>query len=54
MDVLVQMRSKFDKAEEMANLKKQLTGERWKTGARGADKEEERWRKRWEDESKVE
>lgn len=27
MDVLVQMRSNFDKPEEMAGLKKKLTGE---------------------------
>lgn len=29
MDVLVQMRNNFDKPEEMANLKKRLSGERW-------------------------
>lgn len=30
MDILVQMRNNFDKPEEMANLKKRLTGETWR------------------------
>jgi len=29
MDILVQMKNNFDKPEEMANLKKRLTGEKW-------------------------
>lgn len=34
MDILVQMKNNFDKPEEMANLKKRLTGEKWR-GERG-------------------
>lgn len=30
MDTLVQMRNNFDKPEEMANLKKRLSGEKWR------------------------
>ena len=30
MDILVQMRHNFDKPEEMVDLKKRLTGEKWK------------------------
>lgn len=29
MDVLVQMKNCFDNPEEMAHLKKKLTGEKW-------------------------
>lgn len=34
MDILVQMKNNFDKPEEMANLKRRLTGEKWR-GERG-------------------
>lgn len=34
MDVLVQMKNNFDKPEQMANLKKRLTGEKCR-GERG-------------------
>lgn len=30
MDVLVQMKNNFDNPEEMASLKKRLTGEKWR------------------------
>ena len=35
MDVLVQMKSNFDKPEEMANLKRRLPGKRWWGRVRG-------------------
>lgn len=40
MDVLVQMRNNFDKPEEMVNLKKRLTGEKWKEECEKRLKEE--------------
>lgn len=36
MDVLVQMKNNFDNPEEMASLKKRLTGEKWR-GKRGEE-----------------
>lgn len=41
MDVLVQMRSNFDKPEEMVHLKKRLTGENLREESWGRHKVED-------------
>lgn len=44
MDVLVQMKNCFDNPEEMVNLKKRLTGEKW-SGRMWPNEEVEVWRR---------